>query len=402
MTLNTNYRKKIVEFLADEAPAIVWNIAVGDTNTTTPSVGNLTMDNELKRATATFSYSGDVGTWSLVIPGMDSTLSGKTAKEFGVFDAASSGDMIMRDVSSSGQTLTSDFEYEVEFDATADQTTNTSRLKITDKTIENVWDYFSGTTTETPTHVAFSTHLIFDTMNATTDWSATGGAVATSENRQEGTNSIDLTKTTGSTDVYMAKTLSSVVDASSVETVRLWLRINSLTTQNKLTTSDCVEIRIGNDSSNYKSITLDNSDLTTIWKLYSFDIDDFADTGSPDLSTIDYLYVGLVTNNTTDTWSSGEVLVDFLSGKWALTDADNTLHEEVVRKAISNVEFTDSVVQYNGLLSTSEGNTYNYYYVGLFDDATAGDMYLVNELYLTDKDANKQLNFYVEIAVRLI
>jgi hypothetical protein len=120
------------------------------------------------------------------------------------------------------------------------------------------------------------------------------------------------------------------------------------------------------------------------------------------MSDIDYLFIQLTTNNSTDTWTGEEVLIDFFSGDWQISKEDLQLHEEVVRVAITETNTEETNVKYTGAVGTGEGNTYNYYYLGLFDSASSGDMFLVNSLFLTSKDNQKQINFKVELGVRLI
>lgn len=399
-TINT-YAEKVAQLLANETTSVDWHIAAG-TGTSTPNINDTSLT-EIGREAASFSYSDETGTWSSVITSVDSDFMASTATEIGVYDASSSGNLMTRDLLDDPITFTSDKRVKFEVDVSFNDSSNTTRAIVTDKMWENIYELMSGEDSTYPTHVAFSTHLILDTFNATTGWSATNGDVATSTNRQEGTNSVSLSKTdTGSTSVYMTKTLGAAVDFSDATTVRLWTRIGGSATLAKIASSDGMIIRIGSDSSNYKQIQLDRSDLDTVWKLQELAIGDFTSTGSPDMENVDYLYIGLTSTTNADTWTADEVLFDMLSGQWALSETNNTLHEEVVRKAISTVELDAATVRYSGLLSTSEGNTYNYYYVGLFDDASAGDMYLVNQLYLTEKNANKQINFFVELGVRVV
>lgn len=397
-----NYLQMIANVLANESISTSFNYAFGDTKTNAASISDTDLDNELGRETCEVDYNNNTFKFSKMINGFDSAYDGETIEELGVFDADTSGNLISRTTEFSPITIDSETQYFFTNFSEINQDANTVKLKITDKAIENIYQNLVGTSTDYPTHVAFSTHLILDTFNATTGWTATGGAVATSTNRKEGTNSLALTKsTTGSATSYMVKT-PTAIDVSDAETIRLWIRINSSETMNKLTESDCLEIRYGSDSSNYKSITVDRSSLNTIWTLLELSVADFADTGSPTTSAIDYLYIGLTSNNATDVWTGEEVLFDFMSAVWALSESDNTLHEEVVRKAIDTIEIDGTTLRYTGLLSTAEGNTYNYFYVGLFDDASSGDMFLVNQLYLTEKDDNRQLNFYIEVGVRFV
>lgn len=401
MVLNNNLANKTAKLLADEVIATAWNIALGDDNSTTASASNTDMDNEFTRDTATYNSNGNTLKLNMSFNGFDSAYEGEVIEESGVFDKAVDGELQFRDTDFTPVTVDGFGLYDVVNFGEVSQELNTVGTIITDVAITNILTGLAGTTTDFPTHIGFSTRLILDTFNVTTDWNATGGALSTSTNKQEGTNSLALTKTSGSTVVAIDKTISTV-DVSDAETIRLWLRINTLTTLNTLTTTDCVEIRLGTDSSNYKYIKLDKADLTTVWKLLELAIGDFSDVGSPDMSDIQYLYISFTTNLTTDVWTGEELLLDFYSADWQINKEDVALHEEVVRKAISTVERNETQIKYVGALATGEGNTYNYYYLGMFDAASSGDMFLVNSLLLTSKDVTKQINFNVELGVKLI
>lgn len=398
--MTTLFADKVTQLLANESPSVQWNIALGDDNSSPALLTTTTMDNEIDRVSATLTSSSTKGTWTSIITEADTSLNNQTFKELGVFDADSSGNMVARVADFTTFNTRNTHETIIEIDTNLVASSETDSNKLTTVGISKIYDLLKGNSTDYPTHVGFSTRLILDTLNATTDWTATGGAVATSENRQEGTHSIALTKSTGATTVSMAKTLSSSVDASSAETLNLWVRPNSLTTLNTFTTSNCLTIRIGSDSSNYIQLQADKADLSTSWRILSLNLSDATTTGSPVMTAIDYLYIGITTNNSTDVWTGEELLFDFINLDWDTSTSDTTLHEEIIRKAISTIDYVYNSVRYRGLLSTSEGNTYNYYYTGLFDSASSGDMFAVNKLYLTTKDSSRQLNFFIELVVR--
>lgn len=397
--MKTNlYSELLAKLLSNDSIVTSYDISLGDDKTTTANVTNTTMDNELGTVDATFSYNNNTHRWTSQVNGFDATFDGETIREIGVKNDT----LIGRTTAFTPFTVSSGELYFIEDYSELNQSANTTRTIVTDTGITNLHQGIEGISTDYPTHIAFSTHLILDTFNVTTGWTPTGGTVALSTNKQEGTGSVALTKSSGSTTVSMTKTLGATVDMSQATILRLWNRINTTTTFDTFTTTNCLTIRIGNDSSNYKQIQLDKSDLFTFWNLLQLDISTFTTTGTVDMSTIDYLYIAIETNNSTDTWSGEEVLFDFMSGVWDITDSDTTLHEEVVRTAITIVERENTNVTYRGTLGTGDGNTYNYFYAALFDAASNGDMFVVNELYLTTKDVNRQLNSYFEIAVRII
>lgn len=400
--MNTvTYNNIIASILGNVSANTDFTIAIGNTSTNSATIGDTDLDNEIERNTSDIEYSNSTLKISTIFYGSSANIDGEDIKETGVFDSTSSGTTIARTTGFTPITGDSNYLYFIEQYSEITQDNNTARLKVTDKCISNIYDNILGTGSDYPTHFAFGTHLRLDQFNATTGWTPTGGSLTTNALKQEGTASIDIRKTTtSSTSMSMTRTLASAVDFSDVTTVRLWSRINTSTTLGLLASSNCFTLRIGSDSSNYKQIQLDRSDFSTVWVLHELSIADFSDTGSPDMENLDYLYIEFTTTNATDVWAAGEVLLDMLCGTWDLSDTDNTLHDEVYRASYSTVTIDETKLRYTGVLGTSNGNTYNYYYIGMFDDSSAGDMYIINTLYLTSKDSTKQINVFIDIGVR--
>lgn len=101
----------------------------------------------------------------------------------------------------------------------------------------------------------------------------------------------------------------------------LWLYIKDSTTMDKLITSSCLTIRVGSDTtSNYYSISFDKSDLSTGWNwITSTDaIQDWTETGTVG-SPVDSLRILIITNNSTDEFSAGDVVYD-LFRTWSSND----------------------------------------------------------------------------------
>lgn len=395
-----NYLTYIKDILAGNTINTDISLSVGN-GTSTQSRSDTDMDNELYRTVTDTEYNNTTFKMSDFIAGFTSSVSGESISEVGFFDTITSGTLLDRSTNFTPVTISSTGKYFFKSFSDIDLDNNTSRVVITDGCVDNIYLNMLGSVSDYPTYVAFSTHLILDTFNTTTGWSITGGALLDSTNRKEGTGSVSASKTsTGLSYIDLTKTLSSPVDYSDVETFRMWVRINESTTLAGLTATGAMEFRIGSSSGDYKSVSVDRADLNTIWTLLEIDIGDFSTTGSPTMTGIDFLGIKVNSTLTGTTWTGNDVLFDIMSGTWPLSNADTTLHEEVIRKAITTITTDGPNVKYNATISTGEGNTYNYYFIGLFDDVSAGDMFFVNQLYLTSKSTSNQINAFSEIGVR--
>jgi hypothetical protein len=124
--------------------------------------------------------------------------------------------------------------------------------------------------------------------------------------------------------------------------------------------------------------------------------------GTPILLAMDYVYIEYNTVNNSDTIAADEILMDMWALRWNLDDSDTTLHNEIIRKIASTVARENTNVTFSGSLTTSEGNTYNYYYMGLFDAASSGNMYIECATFQMVKDINTQINFEFGFRVKLI
>ncbi len=102
--------------------------------------------------------------------------------------------------------------------------------------------------------------------------------------------------------------------------------IKDQTTLDYLTTSNCVEIRVGSDSSNYYYKQWDKADLQLGWNFLSTistAVEDLTETGTV-VGSIDYFYIKIVTNNAADSWSSADVIYDLLR-TWQASDEINSI-----------------------------------------------------------------------------
>jgi len=108
--------------------------------------------------------------------------------------------------------------------------------------------------------------------------------------------------------------------------VGFWLYIKDATALNKFKTgSTCLQIKLGSDSSNYYSKGWLVASLATGWNwLHSgtSTLENLTQTGTV-TGDIDYFEIVITTNNTTDTFTTGDVIFDLLR-QWSYSDLEKT------------------------------------------------------------------------------
>ena len=163
-------------------------------------------------------------------------------------------------------------------------------------------------------------YLSLDACDATTDWAAgTDGVIAlntTNDQVNEGTGCLNITKT-GATQssVLFSKTLSSTFDFTR-SIFKLDFYCEDIT-ELVATGSTAVEIRIGNDSSNYYSYAFDKTKIgQAAWSTLSlrFDSDDTnaSTTGTPDASACDYVAINITYASSATTVTAGDMRLDYI------------------------------------------------------------------------------------------
>ena len=205
-----------------------------------------------------------------------------------------------------------------------------------------------------------------DDCEALTGWSSSTDLTLSLNTTvvKEGTNSINLTKTSG-TEAFVttAKTTSPQLDFTS-KTLSLWLYIIDAPALAKLTATTAVIIRYGSDSSNYYQWDLDASAFTAggfnlIDNLTSSNAT--STTGTPVLTAMDYAYIILNTNNTTDTWTAG----DFAMDDWKLADASS--YTKTFESGYPVLDFTALTSTIRTRVTTVQANGYNISEIGFFN-----------------------------------
>lgn len=150
-----------------------------------------------------------------------------------------------------------------------------------------------------------------------TNWTASTDAVAASLTGKlvEGLASLSLGKS-GSTEAFVnyTKTEGSTVDGTGR---RLRVTIFIKDTQ-QLALNNALELRIGNDSSNYYVITLPRDALKNGINEIDIPITDMGTVGTTVITALDYLYINFSVAAAADTITAGDLKMDY----WRLEDID--------------------------------------------------------------------------------
>ena len=156
---------------------------------------------------------------------------------------------------------------------------------------------------------------MLDECDVITGWTSGTGAetIATdSADKKQGTASLKLGKVTTTSDtVSYNKTLGSVVDGSNKDAY-LWIKVLDNPTKNKIKNLN-ITVGSGGGSANSFTFATDGSDLDTGWNVYKLEFlsTNTIKTGAPNRSAMNYLKFEIVTNNNSDTLSSGDLKMDF-------------------------------------------------------------------------------------------
>lgn len=154
---------------------------------------------------------------------------------------------------------------------------------------------------------------------STADWTESADATADATdavNYKVGGGQVDNTSlklgksgTASATFTYNKTTTST--DVSAADALFVWVRFADAATIAKLIDTDAVTIRFGSDSSNYYQWTFDGSDMSAGWNLLKGSIvSPESTTGAPVEASMDYLYIAFVTDNSSDTITSGDINMD--------------------------------------------------------------------------------------------
>jgi hypothetical protein len=207
---------------------------------------------------------------------------------------------------------------------------------------------------------AENTYTVSSGGDNTTDNTTTykpGGGVSDNTGQNLIANSTNVLKIWGNTSITATLTATRSVGA--------WIYIKDATTLAKIVN---VQLRWGTSPGNYFYITWLNAVLTTGWNWLStgeYNLVSYptvGTTGSPGASP-DEFYVAITTNNATDTFVAGDVVLDLMRS-WVGNDTlrtfdtvtvDETTLEAVMRATIGTTEAVGFAI--DGILRANATNT---------------------------------------------
>lgn len=200
-----------------------------------------------------------------------------------------------------------------QFQAGINQTTTP---ELTTTSIDNPIPLDDGTVNDDGSNQLTGSNGGTDTTDNTTTYKEGAGQVdATSQNLIAGSSSATKTWT-------ISNLASNGTNISGTQPFGFWLYIKDTTTYDKfLTSGTCLEVRFGSDASNYYSKTFTASDLAVGWNWITSNttnVEDLTETGTVS-GNIDTFVIQITTNNSSDTFSAGDVMYDLLR-QWATSD----------------------------------------------------------------------------------
>jgi hypothetical protein len=203
------------------------------------------------------------------------------------------------------------------------------------------------------------------TCDAVTDWNYTtdGDIDTTSTAYKQGSYSLTLIKDAQTVDnvTWYNEDLASL-DFTSKD-LWGWIYIKDTAALNKLATSDCLEVRYGNDyNTNYYKYLYDKSDLAVGWNIIKFNITDATEVGTVTDNACDSLAIKLTFTATTDELATDEIMIDDFKLA-SLTDyykdftsgyptVDETNFEIVTESYLNSVEANGFLIDGVGTFNT--------------------------------------------------
>lgn len=392
--INDNFPTEVAKFLANDSEVYPAFYEVG-TGTTTETRSDTALGTALIRTALVVSSEQSVVQFQVDWVSTETTIHSQSLRESGTFNLSSGGTLFDRSVNNAAVTPSNQNNVRVtKFTGIVKKPTSGRNLFVDDGVTE-IFNYLGGTS-DPPTHVAWSPDLVLEKVDVVGNWTDDSSAATTptqnTANVREGTGSLNMGKDgTGSATFWYNNPLSSTIDCSKVTIFYVEFRIDNSTDLAKFTTNNCLTIKIGSDSSNYKSLSFDRADIFVGWQTITIVVSDMADTSSPNMSAVDFLEIRMVTTNSSDTITHGNLLLDYWRGYWPLSMTDTTLHDEQERLATTSTVRSGNQVVIKSVMTKSDGNTYNYRFTALFNDATTGDMFFGIETFDEIKDSNTQI-----------
>lgn len=408
MVLTRQHEIEVAKWIASESAVYATYMGVGD-DTTAATTSDTALGNEITRVAVTSSTEENVAKFVAEFLSTNAA-AGSTCQEIGTFSASSSGTMLEREVFPNSFDLSDSQDTQIiSFEAVTGENTPASQGFICDDGMIEVVEFITAGTGTAPTHIGYSPYLILEQCDAVGTWTDDSSDASTptqnTTNYQEGTGSLNGGKDGAtSTSFKYNNPLASAIDASSATQLRFYFNILNSASLNTFASSTAVTFKVGSDSSNYISDTLDRADLQVGWKRYDFTVSAMSTTGSPDLANADFIEVLMATTNSSDTITHGDLLFDFFHAYWALDPTVTILHDEQYREALTEEvrNIGESIVTFNTTVAVGSGNTYTYNQIGLFNASSNGDLFFAQETAQLRKDSLRTIDSSIQLTVAQI
>lgn len=199
--------------------------------------------------------------------------------------------------------------------------------------------------------------VLLDSCNATTNWSASGTASSLTENNvnlASGSGSLCFNVTTGTGAI--SETLSSTLNMSAQLNQASWFYYLYLPLGTALTST---EIRLGSSSSNYYSrvstVTNEGNAFATGWNLIRGDWFGATVVGSPNVTAINYLYIGVTVSS-----SLTGVCIDNIVSNMGLYRTIEYYSKYMYRDSVTGA-FQENVTDNSNLINL-DTDSYNLYF----------------------------------------
>lgn len=234
---------------------------------------------------------------------------------------------------------------------------NQSDPEITDTDLDGAVPISNGTINDDGDNQLTGSSGGDNTTDNTTTFKP-GGGVSDDTAQDLIANNTNVTKIWTITDLSANGTI-----ISGTQPFGLWLFIKDATELAKFKTSGtALEVKLGSDTSNYFSKTFTLSDLATGWNWITSgttNVNALTETSTV-TGDIDTFIIEIITNNSTDQFTTGEVIYDMLR-QWSTSDLtktitskviDNTAKTVQVRSDLSSTEANGFVIDSHGLFNT--------------------------------------------------
>ena len=231
---------------------------------------------------------------------------------------------------------------------------------------------------------------IVDNCDSTSGWSDSADMTVSvnSDILKFGVGALNLTKDgNSSSNASTSKTVTNLdFDDKRLE---FFLYIADQATLDKLTTTDCVMIRYGSDSSNYYQWTRDKSNLNLLWNYINNLTDDNEDTvvGAPDNNNMDYFFIQLDTINTSDTWIAGKVIME------DIRIAGNDDFTKVFVTGYPTFDETNLQASIRCFLNSLEANGHDLVEFGIFNTDSSAKMWSRSVFTIVSKTDTIEMTF---------